>query len=60
MLAAAGDPTWWETGLENLWSVISTCIDKLTSNTFLAILLVASLVIVGFKVFKRAKKAARS
>ena len=51
----------WITGaLTNLWEVVTTCITKMTSNTYLAIMLVASLVIVGFKVFKRAKKAARA
>ena len=51
---------WMTTALNNLWSVVETCIEKITGNDFLAIMLVASLVVVGFKIFKRAKKAARS
>lgn len=46
--------------LSDLWSIVETCITKITSNAFLAVLLVASLVVVGFKIFKKAKKAARS
>lgn len=53
-------PAWITTALNNLWSVVTDCIDKITGNDFLAILLVASLVVVGFKIFKKAKKAARS
>lgn len=42
-----------------LWEVIEGCIDFLVNNAFLSIMLVASLIYVGFKVFRKAKKSAR-
>lgn len=49
---------WITTALTNLWTVVNGVITEITGNTFLAILLVSSLVIVACKVFKKIKKAA--
>lgn len=55
-----GEGSWITTALSSLWEVVESCITHITGNAFLAILLVASLVVVGFKIFKKAKKAARA
>lgn len=52
--------SWMSDALESLWDVVGELTDLLTTNSFLSILLVASLVIVACKVFKRIKKTARS
>lgn len=51
---------WWILPITILLSIVEDSIQKIAGNAFLAILLVASLVYIGFKIFKKAKKAARS
>lgn len=51
---------WFLTAMSNLFDVVDGVISEITGNAFLAILLVASLVIVACKVFKKIKKTARS
>lgn len=51
---------WVTTGLTNLWTVFDGALQHLTNNTFFAVLLVSSLVVVAFKLIKKAKRAARS
>lgn len=51
---------WITGGLTNLWTVFDGAISHLTNDTFFAILLVSSLVVVAFKLIKKAKKAARN
>ena len=46
--------------LTQLWEVVTSCVTFISGNAILMVLLVASLVAVGFKIFKKAKKAARS
>ena len=46
--------------LADLGTIFTKCVNFITSNGILFTMFVASLVLVGFKIFKRAKKAARS
>ena len=46
--------------LSQLTTVVSKCVEFITGNPILYTMFVASLVIVGFKIFKRAKKAAKA
>lgn len=48
------------TALTNLWTVVSGCVTFITGNDILMIMLVSSLVVVGFRIFKKAKKAAKA
>lgn len=48
------------TALDQLWTVLTRCVTFITSNEILMTMFVASLVVVGFKIFKRAKKAAKA
>lgn len=50
---------WINTGLTNLWTIFNSALTTLTGNTFFAILLVSSLVVVALRLIKKAKKAAR-
>lgn len=45
--------------LTDLGTVVTKCVEFITSNGILFTMFVASLVLVGFKIFKRAKKAAK-
>lgn len=52
----------WETvsgALENVWSMVNSCVTFITSNTALLFLFVSSLVPVGFKLFKKAKRSVK-
>ena len=51
--------TWINSGLTNLWTIFESALSTLTGNDFFAILLVSSLVVVAFKLIKKAKKASR-
>lgn len=57
---AAGDPVTVAQGLEQLWTIVDECVTFFSHNVIMMTLLVASLVVVGFKIFKRAKKAAKA
>ena len=46
--------------LVTLKSVFTECVKIITQNPILMTMFVASLVLVGFKIFKRAKSAAKS
>ena len=46
--------------LTQLTEVMTHCVNTITSNSILFTMFVASLVLVGFKIFKRAKSAAKS
>lgn len=46
--------------LTDLTTVVTKCVEFITGNDILYTMFVASLVIVGFKIFKRAKKAAKA
>lgn len=46
--------------LTQLGTVVTKCVSFITGNDILYIMFVASLVLVGFKIFKRAKKVARA
>lgn len=46
--------------LEQLGTVVTNCVSYITGNSILYVMFVASLVLVGFKIFKRAKKVARA
>lgn len=48
------------TALTNLWTYIRQVFEHLTGNEFFAVLIVASLVVIAFKLIKKAKRAARS
>lgn len=49
-----------EQALTQLGTVVAKCVDFITGNDILYVMFVASLVLVGFKIFKRAKKVARA
>ena len=51
--------SWIQQGLVNLWSVFEDTLSHLTTNTFFAILLVSSLVIVAMKLIHDAKNASK-
>lgn len=46
--------------LTDLTTVVTSCVSMITGNAILYTMFVASLVLVGFKIFKRAKKAAKA
>ena len=52
--------SWYLVPILTLLNFVEKLIEKISGNAFLAILLVACLVVIGFKVFKKAKKSARS
>lgn len=45
--------------LETVWTVVGQCVDFITENDILMTLFVASLVPIGFKIFKRAKRSVK-
>ena len=45
--------------LTNVWSIVGSCINFITGNAALMMLFAASLVPVGFKIFKKAKRSVR-
>ena len=45
--------------LTNVWSVVDSCINFITGNAALMMLFAASLVPVGFKLFKKAKRSVK-
>lgn len=47
------------TALTSLWEVVGSCIDFISKNSLLMTMFVASLVIIGFKIVKKAKSAAK-
>lgn len=51
--------SWIDGALTNLWNVFTSALNTLTSNTFFAIILVSAVVVIAFKLIKKAKKAAR-
>lgn len=51
--------SWITTALAELWTIVSGCVTFMTGNELLQIFLVAGLVVIGFRIFRSAKKAAR-
>ena len=51
--------SWIDGGLTNLWTVFGSALGELTSNTYFQILLVSALVVVAYRLIKKAKKASR-
>ena len=45
--------------LTNVWNTVSSCITFITGNAALMMLFAASLVPVGFKIFKKAKRSVK-
>lgn len=48
-----------ETALTNVWSIVSSCVTFITGQPVMLTLFAASLVPIGFKIFRKAKKAVR-
>ena len=46
--------------LADLTEVTTSSVNMITGNTILFVMFVASLVLIGFKIFKRAKRAAKA
>lgn len=47
------------TALTSLWEVVGSCVDFISHNALLMTMFVASLVVIGFKLVKKAKSAAK-
>ena len=47
------------TALHDFWDVVTECITFITGNAALMALFAASLIPIGFKIFKKAKRAVR-
>lgn len=47
------------TALGNVWDVVDSCIDFIVNNPPLLMLFAASLIPVGFKIFKKAKRSVK-
>lgn len=47
------------TALTSLWEVVNSCLNFISSNALLMTMFVASLVVIGFKLVKKAKSAAK-
>lgn len=45
--------------LETVWTVVGQCVDFVTENSILMTIFCASLIPIGFKIFKRAKRSVR-
>lgn len=45
--------------LTNVWSIVESCIGFITDNAALMMLFAASLIPVGFKIFRKARKSVR-
>lgn len=45
--------------LEDFWDVIDSCITFITTNAALMAIFAASLIPIGFKIFKKAKRAVK-
>lgn len=45
--------------LTNFWQVVTSCITFITTNAALMALFAASLIPIGFKIFKKAKRAVK-
>lgn len=48
-----------EAALTNVWGIVEECITFITGNAALMVLFVASLVPIGFKIFRKARKSVR-
>lgn len=51
--------SWLTTAMSSLWDVVTTCITNMTSNAYLSMFLAGSVIILGFKIFRSAKKTSR-
>lgn len=45
-------------GLTALWEVVGSCLQFITTNALLMTMFVASLVVIGFRILRKAKKTA--
>lgn len=45
--------------LTNCWTLVTDCVDFFTQNAALMVMFVGGLVPVGFKIFRKAKRAAK-
>lgn len=53
------DPITITSALTSVWEVVTGCVNFITGNEVMMILLCSGLAITGFRIFKRAKKAVR-
>lgn len=51
--------SWLTTAMSSLWDVVTTCIENMTGNAYLAMFLAGSVIVLGFKIFRSAKRTAR-
>lgn len=54
-----GGGNWLTTAIESLWTVVTDCISQMTTNSYLALFLAGSVIMLGFKIFRSAKKTAK-
>ena len=51
--------TWLTTAIATIWTTVTDCITHMTSDSYLALFLAASVIGLGFKIFRSAKKTAK-
>lgn len=51
--------TWLTTAVATLWTTVTDCITHMTGDTYLALFLAGSVIALGFKIFRSAKKSAK-
>lgn len=54
-----GGGNWLTTAIASLWTVVTDCISNMTTNDYLALFLAGSVIMLGFKIFRSAKKTAK-
>lgn len=47
------------TALKTVWDIVESCVTFISDNPIMMVLLVAGMVPVGFKIFKRAKRSVK-
>ena len=48
-----------EAALDNVWALVTDCVEFITTNAALMVIFAASLVPIGFKIFRRARKSVK-
>ena len=51
--------TWLTTAIATIWTTVTDCITHMTGNEYLALFLAGSVIALGFKIFRSAKKSAK-